>query len=203
MLAKLTMLRGVLLLLFFTLGLSAYSQKQVSGKVTGPDGKALPGVTVSVKGTTLASVTSPDGLYVINMPAKSDVLIFSSVGYELSEVNVRGNNTYDITMKLQTTNLNEVVVTGYTAQRKKDITGSVSVVNVADMKQTPVGTGEEALQGRASGITIISSALPGGASDIRIRGLTSFYGDNSPLFIIDGVRGNLHDININDVESVQ
>jgi len=202
MLAKLTILRSVSLLLVLTLAVSAQAQKQVSGKVTGPDTKPLAGVTVSVKGTTVATVTSAEGNYVINMPAKSDVLVFSSVGYELSEVNVRGNNTYDITMKLQTTSLNEVVVTGYSAQRKKEITGSVAVVNMNDVKQSPVGTGEEALQGRASGVTIISSGQPGAASDIRIRGITSF-GNNSPLIIVDGVRGNLHDINVNDIESMQ
>jgi len=202
MLAKLTIHRSVPLLLMLTFAVSVQAQKQVSGKVTGPDSKALPGVTVSVKGTTVATVTSPEGNYVINMPAKSDILVFSSVGYELSEVNVRANNTYDITMKLQTTSLNEVVVTGYSAQRKKEITGSVAVVNMNDVRQTPVGTGEEALQGRASGVTILSSGQPGAASDIRIRGITSF-GNNSPLIIVDGVRGNLHDINVNDIESMQ
>lgn len=191
------------LLVFLCLSVLTFAQTKVSGKVTGPDSKPLFGVTVSVKGTNIASTTSTDGLYTISMPPKTDVLIFSSVGYEVAEVNVRGNNTIDVAMKLQTTSLNEVVVTGYTAQRKKDITGSVSVVNVAEMKQTPVGTGEEALQGRASGLTVISSAQPGGASDIRIRGITSYYGDNSPLFIIDGVRSNIHDINANDIESIQ
>ena len=188
---------------FLCLSSLTFAQTRVSGKVTGPDTKPLFGVTVSVKGTNVATTTSTEGAYSIILPPKSDVLIFSSVGYELSEVNVRGKNEIDVAMKLQTTSLNEVVVTGYTAQRKKDITGSVSVVNVADMKQTPVGTGEEALQGRASGLTIVSSAEPGGASDIRIRGITSFYGDNSPLFIIDGVRSNIHDINPNDIESIQ
>jgi TonB-dependent starch-binding outer membrane protein SusC len=189
-------------LVFLSFSIFAFAQTRVTGKVTGPDTKPLPGVTVSVKGTTVAVVTGPDGNFSIAMPPKTDVLIFSSVGYEVSEVNVRGNNNVDVAMKLQTTSLNEVVVTGYTAQRKKDITGSVSVVNVADMKQTPVGTGEEALQGRASGVTIISSGQPGGASDIRIRGITSF-GNNSPLIIVDGVRGELHDINVNDIESLQ
>lgn len=203
MLAKLTILRSVSLLLLLSLAVSVNAQKQVSGKVTGPDSKPLPGVTVSVKGTTVATVTSAEGNYVINLPAKSDVLVFSSVGYELYEVSLRNNNTVaDVSMKLQTTSLNEVVVTGYSAQRKKEITGAVSVVNMAEVKQAPVGTGEEALQGRASGVTIVSSGQPGAASDIRIRGVTSF-GNNAPLVIVDGVRGNLHDINVNDVESMQ
>ncbi|HLG40369.1 MAG TPA: TonB-dependent receptor plug domain-containing protein, partial [Chitinophagaceae bacterium] len=203
MLANLAALRSIILLLVLTTAMTAMAQKTVTGKVTGPDSKPLLGVTVAVKGTTVATVTSVEGIYTITMPPKSDVLVFSSVGYDLYEANSKGNNTVDVVMKLQTTSLNEVVVTGYTAQRKKDITGSVSVVNVGDLKQTPVGTGEEALQGRASGVTVISSAQPGGASDIRIRGITSFYGNNAPLVIVDGVRSNLHDINANDIESMQ
>lgn len=202
MLAKSTAIRGVLLLFVLTAALTAMAQRKVSGKVSGPDNKPLYGVTVTVKGTTIATVTAADGSYMITMPGKSDVLVFSSVGYELYEVNSKGNNVVDVVMKLQTTSLNEVVVTGYSAQRKKEITGSVSVVNINEAKQMPVGTGEEILQGRASGVTIISSGQPGAASDIRIRGITSF-GNNAPLIIIDGVRGNLHDINPNDIESMQ
>src|SRR5436190_2261653 len=184
------------------LSILSFSQTHITGKVTGPDSKPLFGVTISAKGTNVATTSGADGAYTIVMPPKSDVLIFSSVGYEVSEVNVRGHNEIDVAMRIATTSLNEVVVTGYTAQRKKDITGAVSVVNVAEMKQLPATTGEEALQGRASGVTIISSAQPGAASDIRIRGVTS-YGNNNPLIIVDGVRGNSHDINPNDIESMQ
>ncbi|HEV8507275.1 MAG TPA: SusC/RagA family TonB-linked outer membrane protein, partial [Chitinophagaceae bacterium] len=191
-------------LAFFTLVFSSLviAQTRVSGKVTGPDGKPVFGATVGVKGTNVATTTTTDGSYAINLPHNSTVLVFSYIGFEVSEVNVRGNNVIDVAMKLQTTSLNEVVVTGYTAQRKKDITGSVAVVNVAQMKQSPVGTGEEALQGRASGVTIITSGQPGAQSDIRIRGITAF-GNNSPLVIVDGVRSSLHDINTNDIESIQ
>ena len=191
-------------LAFFTLVFSSLviAQTRVTGKVTGPDGKPVFGATVGVKGTNVATTTTTDGSYAITLPHNSTVLVFSYIGFEVSEVNVRGNNAIDVAMKLQTTSLNEVVVTGYTAQRKKDITGSVSVVNVAQMKQSPVGTGEEALQGRAAGVTIITSGMPGGQSDIRIRGITAF-GNNSPLIIVDGVRSSLHDINTNDIESMQ
>ena len=191
-------------LAFFTFVFSSLviAQTRVSGKVTGPDGKPVFGATVGVKGTNVATTTTTDGSYAITLPHNSNVLVFSYIGFEVSEVNVRGNNNIDVAMKLQTTSLNEVVVTGYTAQRKKDITGSVSVVNVAQMKQSPVGTGEEALQGRAAGVTIITSGQPGAQSDIRIRGITAF-GNNSPLIIVDGVRSSLHDINTNDIESMQ
>ena len=192
----------VCILLTALLSGSLLAQKTITGKVTGPDGKPIFGATVAVKGTVVATSTATDGSYSIVMPSGSKTLIFSSVGYELSESTVKDAGTVDAVMKLQTTSLNEVVVTGYSAQRKKDITGAVSVVNIAELKQTPVGTGEEALQGRASGVNVISSGQPGAASDIRIRGITSF-GNNAPLIIVDGVRGNLHDINVNDIESMQ
>ena len=196
--------KHVFFLAFFTFVFSSLviAQTRVTGKVTGPDGKPVFGATVGVKGTNVATTSTTDGSYAVTLPHNSTVLVFSYIGFEVSEVNVRGNNVIDVAMKLQTTSLNEVVVTGYTAQRKKDITGSVSVVNVAQMKQSPVGTGEEALQGRASGVTVITSGQPGAASDIRIRGITAF-GNNSPLIIVDGVRSSLHDINTNDIESMQ
>ena len=136
----------VCILLTALLSGSLFAQKVITGKVTGPDGKPVFGATVTVKGTIVATTTAADGSYSISMPSGSKVLIFSSVGYELSESSVSTSaNTVDAVMKLQTTSLNEVVVTGYSAQRKKDITGAVSVVNIAELKQSPVGTGEEAL----------------------------------------------------------
>jgi TonB-dependent starch-binding outer membrane protein SusC len=192
----------LVLSLFFTT-ISYAQNRTVTGKVLGEDKKPLQGVTVSVKGTTLATETDAGGNFSINVPSGRNILTISSVGYHVEDVSIGNSGTISVTLSSNASSLNEVVVTGYTAQRKKDITGSVSVVNVAEMKQTPVGTGEEALQGRASGLTVISSAQPGGASDIRIRGITSFYGNNSPLVIIDGIRSNLHDINPNDIESIQ
>ncbi|HEY0434061.1 MAG TPA: TonB-dependent receptor plug domain-containing protein, partial [Chitinophagaceae bacterium] len=190
------------LALFLLLSTVAFSQTRVSGKVTGPDGKPVFGATVSVKGTNVATTTTADGSYAVAMPARSETLVFSFVGFEVSEVNVRGANVLDVAMKLQSTSLNEVVVTGYSAQRKKDITGSVAVVNVNNMKAIPSGTTESLLQGQASGVSVINSGSPGGGSNLRIRGINSF-GNSDPLVIIDGVQGNLHDLNVNDIESIQ
>src|SRR5574337_889940 len=162
---------GVLfLVLSLCLTTIAYAQNRtVTGKILGEDKKPIGGVTVSVKGTSIATETDANGNFSINVPSGRNVLSLSSVGYQSQDVTIGNSSTISATMVSTASSLNEVVVTGYTAQRKKDITGSVSVVNVAEMKQTPVGTGEEALQGRASGLTVISSAQPGGASDIRIR----------------------------------
>lgn len=178
-------------------------QKTITGTVTNSKDNTPVGLaTVSVKGTKVAVSTGANGQFSINVPAGKSTLVISSVGYGSEEVSISGRSSVDVSLKESTSSLNEVVVTGYTSQKKKDITGAVSVVNVASLKQVPAGTGEEALQGRASGVTIITSGQPGAASDIRIRGITSF-GNNSPLVIVDGVRGTLHDINVADVESMQ
>lgn len=196
--------RSVLYALFFLLlGFKSSAQKEVIGKiVNGKDNSPVVGATVTVKDSKVATQTSLDGTFKISVPNDKSILVVTAVGFETMQLSTSGRSSLNGSMKETSTSLNEIVVTGYTAQRKKDITGSVSVVNIKDLKQTPVGTGEEALQGRASGVTIISSGQPGAASDIRIRGITSF-GNNSPLIIVDGVRGDLHNINIADIESMQ
>lgn len=203
MLAKLTSIRAIMLFFVLVLSLPAIAQKRITGKVIGPDSQPLPGVTVAVKGTNLATVTANDGTFLINLPPNSDVLVFSSVGYEVSESNVKDASTVDITMKVQTTSLNEVVITGYTAQARKNITGSVSVVKVADVVSVPSGNAQNQLQGRASGVTITTTGQPGDGGVVRIRGFSSFE-YNNPLYLIDGVpTDNLGDINSNDIESIQ
>ena len=196
------LLLSSLLIILCTLQ-SIAQQRVVTGKVTDPTtGRPVAGATVAIRGSNIATETNAQGTFSISVPNANSKLVISSVGFETQEVSLAGKTDVSVSLKTTTSTLNEVVVTGYTSQRKKDITGAVSVVNIKDMKQTPVGTGEEALQGRASGVTIITSGQPGAASDIRIRGITAF-GNNSPLIIVDGVRGNLHDINVNDIESVQ
>jgi TonB-linked SusC/RagA family outer membrane protein len=141
-------------------------------------------------------------LFSIAISRASAVLVISSVGYESKEVAVGNNVTLNVALKTTTSNLNEVVITGYTAQRKKDITGSVAVIEVDNMRQIPTGTPEKALQGQAAGVTVVTSGMPGSNSNIRVRGITSV-GSTDPLVIIDGTPGNLHDLNVNDIESIQ
>lgn len=196
--------RSVLYALFFLLlGFKSFAQKEVIGKiVNGKDNSPVVGATVTVKDSKVATQTSLDGTFKISVPNDKSILVVTAVGFETMQLSTSGRSNLDAAMKEISTSLNEIVVTGYTAQKKKDITGSVSVINVKDLKQMPAGTGEEALQGRASGLTVITSGQPGAASDLRIRGITSPNG-SQPLVIIDGVRSNLHDINPNDIESVQ
>lgn len=201
MLARFTSLRwGLALMLLLTTSIT-FAQRIVTGKVTDPTNQPAAGATVTVTGTNVATQTDGSGNFTITVPQGRSSLTVTYVGAEPAQVSVTGS-TASVTLRNATSNIAEVVVTGYGTQRKKDVTGSVAVVDVKSLRQQPVGTGAEALQGQASGVTIITSGQPGARSDIRIRGITAF-GDNSPLIIVDGVRGDLQNININDVESMQ
>ncbi|MEP6584869.1 MAG: TonB-dependent receptor plug domain-containing protein, partial [Ginsengibacter sp.] len=199
---KLTLYRLCTLAVILLFCNIASAQKLVTGTVTDGSGKPVVGATVVVRGSNVGTQTDASGKFSVTAPSFNSRLIISSVGFEQTEISINGKNDFDVSLRTSTSTLNEVVVTGYTSQRKKEITGAVSVVNVGQLKQTTASTGEEALQGRASGINVISSGQPGAASDIRIRGITGF-GNNSPLIIVDGVRGDIHNINVNDIESVQ
>ena len=135
-----------LFLVFFSF--SVFAQKSVTGKVTGKaNGQPIAGATIQVRGTTNVSLTNTDGVFTISVPGEKSVLIVSVVGFETIEQPVSGKNNFSFSLVETTSQLNEVLVTGYSAQRKKDITGSVSVVNVKDLKAVPAGSPEQMLQG--------------------------------------------------------
>jgi len=182
----------------------AFAQGKVTGRVINKaDNQPVPGATIQLKGSKTIVPSGADGTFSINLTGSSGTLAISAVGFLNLEVPVTaGSVAGDITLTAASTTLNDVVVTGYTAQRKKDITGSVSVVNVADMRSVPSGSTESLLQGQASGVSVVNTGQPGGYSNVHIRGITSF-GNTDPLVIIDGTPGFLHDINVNDIQSVQ
>ncbi|MBS1746708.1 MAG: TonB-dependent receptor [Bacteroidetes bacterium] len=189
-------------LLFFLFGLSASAQKVVTGKVTNTkDNSPIGFATVTVTGTNIATTTNADGEFTINLPAGQTMLTISSIGFTPKSVDASSGNV-NVKLTETTSSLDEIVVTGYTAQKKKDLTGSVAVVNVSNLKSVPSGTTESLLQGQASGVTVINSGMPGGGSSVYIRGITSI-GNVDPLVIIDGTPGSLHDLNVNDIESIQ
>jgi TonB-linked SusC/RagA family outer membrane protein len=180
----------------------AQQQKSVSGKVTDTGNQPLPGVTIVIKGTTQGTVTNADGDYSIRNIPSDATLEFSFVGMKTQALVVGSQNNIDVTMEAETFGIEEVVTIGYGTRRKKDIVGSVSVVNMEALKSIPTGSAIKALQGNASGVTVVNSGAPGSQSQITIRGMTSF-GNNNPLVLVDGVEGNLNLINATDIEELQ
>ncbi|MDN3579684.1 SusC/RagA family TonB-linked outer membrane protein [Mucilaginibacter flavus] len=178
------------------------AQTKYKGKVIGSDDK-LPiiGASVRINGSTTGAVTDVNGEFSLSLSA-GQTLVVSYIGYQTAEVKVGSNTNMTITLIAGNNALNEVVVTGYTSQRKKDITGSVAVVNVASLKTVPSGNTASLLQGQAAGVTVINSGNPGGSATVNVRGVGSIY-NTQPLVVIDGVQGSLNDISPNDIESIQ
>ena len=189
------------LLLIATFAFS--QQKTVTGKITDGSNAPVSGATVSIKGTTTATQTNAEGNFSIAVPDNNTVLVISSVGFKEQERNVGSQTTIDINMASATSDLNEVIVLGYTSQKKKDIIGAVSVVSSEDLRITPAANLAVQLQGRAAGVTVSSSGQPGAGAVVRIRGFASA-GNNNPLYIIDGVpTDDGSKLNPNDIESLQ
>ena len=189
------------MLLFSTIAVMA--QKTISGKVVNKStGQPIANASVLIKGSKTGTSTNAEGLFTLAVKNDNISLVVSFIGFEIQEVAVNSKSFLNVSLTESSNALSDIVVTGYTVQRKKDITGSVAVINVSNMKAIPSGTAEAALQGQASGVSVINSGAPGGGSNLRIRGITST-GNVNPLVIIDGVQGSLHDLNSNDVESIQ
>ncbi|GMQ29336.1 SusC/RagA family TonB-linked outer membrane protein [Algoriphagus confluentis] len=213
-------MRKVLLLglMLFLVSAAAFAQSRViTGTVTSTeDGMGVPGATVLVKGTTIGTATDIDGKYSISVPAGSNVLVFTFVGLTTQEVNIGNRTTIDVALESDVTALGEVIVTGYGTQPKREVTGAVSSVKGEAIQNLPLQSFDRALQGRAAGVQVRSSSgLPGGAVNIRIRGVGSINAGNEPLFIVDGVQLNnqsnasftqsnpLAFLNPNDIESME
>lgn len=189
--------------MFLIVTLQVFAQNvTVEGIVTSAeDNLPLPGVTVIENGTTNGTTTDIDGHYSINVPTDA-ILKFSFVGMKSIEKAVNGQTNIDVILETAATDLEAVVVIGYGTVKKKDLTGSVSMVDnktIEDLKPAKV---EQALQGTMSGVNVTSqSGSPGADLDIRIRGVST-NGDASPVVIIDGYQGNLNTLNPNDIESI-
>ncbi|GAB3011581.1 TonB-dependent receptor [Spirosoma pulveris] len=177
--------------------------RTITGRITSKgDGSALPGVNVSIKGTSRGVVSDANGGYSIAAPART-TLVFSFIGFKAQEVVVGNQSVVNVTLSEDISTLNEVVVTGYSAQSKRDITGAVSTVNTKELLSIPATDVAQQLQGRVAGVTVTNDATPGGSATVRIRGFGTI-GNNDPLYIIDGVpTQNLGTINQNDIETIQ
>ena len=184
-----------------------YAQKNVTGVVKEKNGPVV-GATVSVKGTNSITISGNDGSFSIQLPKGRSTLLVSSVGFATQEIKVQDNQA-SITVELTVSNtgLDEVFVTGYTSQKKKDLTGAVSIVKPSDLTKVASPSFAQQIEGRASGVQVTTSGAAGSGASIRIRGISTFtQNGGDPLIIIDGVQTKgqfFNDINSNDIESMQ
>lgn len=184
--------------------LSAQNKITITGKVTDAKGGTLPGVSIRLKGAPTATSTNNDGKFSLTVPEKNAVLIVSYIGFITKEVAVAGRSSVNVVLEDDVKSLDEVVVTGYQSERKKDLTGSVAVVDVDEVKKQSVANPMKALQGQVPGVYITGNGAPSSPATVRIRGIGTL-NNNDPLYIIDGVptKAGMHELNQADIESMQ
>lgn len=196
----------VFLSLFFMMCVTdAFAQVIIKGTVIDSGGDPLIGVNVVEKGTTNGTVTDVNGRFTLNVESESASLLFSYVGYTTQAVPIGNKKELKVVLVEDTETLQELVVVGYGTQAKKDITGSVAVINPKELLASSGSSATQQLQGKAAGVYVGQTGSPGSATMVRIRGLNTV-NDNGPLYVIDGVstrNQNLSSLNPNDIESMQ
>ena len=175
------------LLMLFTLT-SIAQQRTVTGVVTDDKGVPLSGVSVTIKGTTTGTITSADGAFSLNVPANSNTLVISNIGYESRDVDITNQTNINITLTSADQVLTDVVVVGYGTARRRDLTGAVASVAAKDFNKGTFTSPDQLIQGKAAGVLVINNTgQPGGSTTVRIRGTSSIRSGNQPLFVVDGV----------------
>ena len=206
------------LLLALVFGVQAFAQDQtVSGKVTSADdGTPLPGVSIAVKGTSKGTTTDASGVYKITVPANA-TLTLSFIGFITQQVAVGNRTIIDLQLASDAQELSEAVVVGYGTQSRRTLTGSQVSIKGSDIATMPTNSFDRALQGRAAGVQILgANGVPGGAVQVRVRGVGTIKGGTDPLYVVDGVQINavsnsaaftstnpLSYLNPNDIESIE
>jgi len=184
----------------------AQGEAKISGKVTDEAGNSMPGVTILVKGTSEGVASDVDGTYAITVPNRNSVLVFSFLGYTTKEVTVGNQTTINVKLMENVQQMDEVVVIGYGAVKRSDVTGSIVSVNSDEMmKRNPMTVGE-GLQGVAAGVQVYrNSGDPTGDVTIRIRGIATVNNSADPLFVVDGIQvgTDISFLNPNDIENIE
>ena len=191
-----------LLLLCIASSMAVTAQTRRTGRVIGSDDRQpVIGASVRIKGSNTGTVTDVNGNFALSLNT-GDVIVVSYIGYRTINVTVSADGPINISLPSASTTLTDVIVTGYTSQRKKDIAGAVAVVDVGDAKKLPASSTDQILQGQAAGVTVTTGGAPGSPSSVLIRGISNF-GNSQPLYVVDGVQtGSITDINPNDIESI-
>lgn len=177
--------------------------RTVKGKVVDKANEPLIGVAVNIKNTSQGSITDFEGNYSIQVNTENAVLVFSYIGYDKQEIKVGARNVIDVVMHEASIALDQVVVVGYGTSKRGDVTGSISSIDAAEIKKVPVVNVGQALQGRMSGVQVTNNdGTPGAGVQVLIRGVGSF-GDNSPLYVVDGYPGaSISNLNPSDIQSI-
>ena len=177
--------------------------RMVQGVVLDSNQEPVIGANVLVKGTTVGTITDIEGRFTLEVPNNA-VLVVSYIGYLSTELVPGSKTDLTISLKEDSQNLDEIVVVGYGVSRKKDLTGAVSLLKIDDLKDTPVSSVDQMMQGKLSGVNVMPDNMPGGGVAVRIRGFSTIR-NNDPLYIIDGipVDGGINFLNPNDIESMQ
>lgn len=217
------MVKTLLLILFTSLSYQLFSRVNeifITGKVTGVNSDPIPGVNIFIRNTSTGTISEFDGTYKLSIPDSAQYIVFSYIGYLTVEEPINNRNIIDIVMAEDTKQLEEIVVTGYSSQKKADVIGSISSIDPAVIKDMPITGLDQALQGQVSGVSVTqSSGTPGGGIMVRIRGNSSISSSNRPLYIVDGIPvrdgglstrsfggqsdNALSTINPNDIESIE
>jgi TonB-dependent starch-binding outer membrane protein SusC len=196
-------MKKFLLFIIFFHGVAVFAQQEIKGVVTSADdGQTLPGVNVVIKGTTTGTITDIDGSYSI-MATKGQVLQFSYVGMVTQEITVGDQTSINVVLHSDVAQLQELVVIGYGAVQKKDLTGSVGSIKSEEISSMPSVSPAEALQGKVSGVQVINNGLPGSAPEILIRGVGSIQAGTNPLYVVDGIiTSDIRNLNNEDILSI-
>lgn len=193
-------------MLFLTGSLVLAQTVQITGTVTSSeDGQALPGVNVSVKGTTIGVITGVDGKYSLNVPSTMKTLTYSFIGYKSQDVEISGKSKIDVILVSELFKVDEVVVIAYGTTKKSSFTGASAMIDGKKLEARPVTNITKAIEGTNPGIQVTSaSGQPGSEQALRIRGFGSLSASNSPLYVVDGVpySGNIGNLNSQDIESI-
>lgn len=205
-------IRVMQLTLFFTLLVgfqlfaseSAQLSKKVSGSVTTEKSEPIPGVSITVKGTTIGTITDINGSYSLEVPEGAATLVFTYVGMVTQEIAINNQSVINIVLKEAAVGLDEVIVVGYGTKKKSLVTGAISSIKADDIKTTSSSRADQAMQGKTSGVMVLpTSGSPGSGSKIRIRG-TNSNSNSNPLFIVDGMKtGDINNIDPGDIESIE
>ena len=196
----------LLFLITFSFSLGVQAQIMLTGTVKSAAGEPLIGASILIKNTSSGTTADVDGAFRLQLDdkLKNSMLVISFIGYITQEISIGERKTFDIILAEDATQLNEIVVTGYTVQEKGKITGAVNTVSAEMLNKVPVPSIDQALQGRAPGVVVSqNTGAPGEGVSIRIRGVGSINSGNSPLYIVDGVPTlDITSVSMQDVENI-